>query len=117
MDMHFQLSDNYDDPCDPDEWSYVSGPVAGRWTTLDEALRAATLRALQLADDPCSEVYSVDVTMYQDGGGSGMTVASLHVWFDHGSTLPWLPGLRSHLGAGQHTVTPGACSGRRCGQG
>ena len=97
MDMHFRLSDNYDDPFNPEEWSCVSGPVPGRWNTLDEALRAAMLRAVDLADDPCSEVYCVDVTLCVPEASGGMTIASIHVWFDHASDLPWLPALQAHL--------------------
>lgn len=99
---YFLLWDNCDDRFDdPAEWTYTGLRVAGRWSTLEAALRAATERALQLAHDPSPEVYSVEVVMHLKASG-GMTVASIPIWNDHDPELQCLTALRTHLEADQH---------------
>ncbi|MBS3941356.1 MAG: hypothetical protein KG028_10395 [Actinobacteria bacterium] len=105
MTVHFKISDCSDDPFDPDSWTFLSGKVEGRWTALSGATVAAARRALQLAEDPNSDVYSVDVTMYLDDGSAGMGVASFHVWHDHGDDRRWRDALEASISDSATQIT------------
>ncbi len=96
MQTCFTISDNPDDPFDPESWTLVSSPLPDRYDTLVDAFRAAVGRAARLAQDPSSTAHSVDVSMHLEGRG-GMGVASVHVWWDHAPSLPYLPALEDQL--------------------
>jgi hypothetical protein len=57
--LTFALSEDSDDPCDPECWNYRSRPVDGQGSSLEEAAPAAAACMVHLADDPWSFVHSV----------------------------------------------------------
>lgn len=97
MECQYVLTDNPDDPFDLESETFQSRPVAGRFDRLDDAVRAALLRAAELAEDPHSDACSVDVVMQDLAGSGGMEVLSVHIWFDHGVDRRWRDALRAEL--------------------
>jgi hypothetical protein len=67
LPTYFTIADDYNDPSDPDSWTYYRSVVPGRFESLEAALLAGMARAASLADDPANLVYAVDVAMHIDG--------------------------------------------------
>lgn len=105
MTVSFHLSENCDDPVDPESWTFINDPLPGSYATLTAAVDAAVARALLLADDPYSDVFSVDIAMAVQEQGGRMGLMSMHVWWDHAPHTTWLTALRDHIA---EAATPAA---------